>query len=82
MFRDSWTAKPHSWDHAQRVMSYAESQGGDVLTFAKVHWPHYWGLAMPVSLNQAIDEMGISEERACQLLQQIADATRPEPLAS
>ena len=76
MFRESWTANPNSWDRAQRVMAYAESQGGDVLTFARMHWPHYWGLAMPVSLSCTIEEMGITEDRACELLAQIGEATR------
>ena len=77
-FRDTWTAKPESLDRAERVVAYAESQGGDVLTFARMHWPHYWHLAMPVSLTCVIEEMGITEERAKQLLQQIGEATRPD----
>jgi hypothetical protein len=75
-FQASWTAKPHSWHRAQRIVAYAEGQGGDVLTFARTHWPHYWGLAMPVSLTAVIAEMGISDERAQQLLRQIGEAVR------
>jgi len=78
MFRQSWTANPASWDRCQRTVAYAEDQGGEVLTFARMHWPHYWGLEMPVSLNCTIEEMGISEERAKQLLQQIGEACRGE----
>jgi hypothetical protein len=76
MFRQSWTANPASWDRAQRTVAYAEAQGGEVLTFARMHWPHYWGLEMPVSLSSTIEELGISEDRAKQLLQQIGEACR------
>jgi hypothetical protein len=41
MFHDSWIADPQSRARAQRVVAYAESQGGDVLAFAKTHWGHY-----------------------------------------
>jgi hypothetical protein len=82
MFHDSWIADPQSRARAERVVAYAESQGGDVLAFAKTHWGHYWGLAMPTSLSYVIEDMGISEERASELLTEIGAATREDPVPS
>ncbi len=80
MFRSSWTQDPATREHARRVVEYAQEQGGDVLEFAKMHWRHYWGLEMPLTLEDTIEEMGITEDRAQELLTQISDATR-EPAA-
>jgi hypothetical protein len=81
-FQRSWITDPAYRAQAARVRAYAEAKGGDVLTFAQTHWPHYWGLAMPRSLNEVCAEMGISEERTTELLTEIAEATREEQPAS
>jgi hypothetical protein len=77
-FQQSWLSDPQYRAHAARVRAYAEAEGGDVLTFAQTHWPHFWALEMPRSLSSVCEEMGISEQRTAELLSEIADATRED----